>query len=1129
MGGSSPINTQSQPTMVRLIVKTSPHHSCFVSLPTSLHQTFLQGYEARSGNIVLEVAHAFGDNQEKLYVGWAGGASPENDAGELFLGIPQRLADCLDLSDGTVVDVSTISARPDKQVEVEPVTEDDWEVIELNAGYIEQHFLSQVNVLPGNNRSFPFWIHNKQVVFLTAKIPKDFAFVGPLSDLAVAPKVRRRAEEKSSNAPVRLAPSCFARVQPIAGDDVPRRALGVHPVVVVPAELMRRLRLSPGGPVVVTKVIAHDDALRSSSDSLPTSTSQPRADAPLPTSHRPTHKRACLARVASEESVFPSIVCDSKHVILSPSLMMSLRVEPCERVLLQGPTPKNVRLVDIERGGWFFTVQRIETGLLLQTSSSDTASLRDAFVDWLLPRGAGGAESGGGFPPSSPFPLLTSTCVVPLRLKGSASPVSVYCTLEQKANNTASSSSSSSSSSYSSTSATPFSSAPASSVVSGVVGTSDPFHAGVPLSFPPHYFCVDSVLKPSSPSPSSTTPESIRSLLRTRISVGPSISAPSSLSVLGTGAAGADATSRYLDSPKCVCLGARDNIVSSCARYLESQLLGSSSESGTTGTSGKALLLTGGRGSGKTSVAIHVAKHLHFSRGLLAGVEVVRCADWVNSSVGRVIDHLKLRLRVAQRKAPCALVLDDLDKLVPVASEQNVGLLLRSAQLSEAVCELFHQLYHRTSSVAIIATAADLTAVNSLFISSYVFGRISSLPELDQTSRSEVLRAVCENLGLGVDKKLHLPTIAALTDGYCCSDVVQLTQRASHFALARDEASGAGDAQPALTEADFRQALDGFVPAAMVSLPPNDSAVQWSDIGGLSATKEMLKETFELPTQFARLFANAPLKLRSGLMLYGPPGCGKTLLASAVAKECGLNFVSVKGPELLNKYIGASEQSVRDVFGRAAAAKPCILFFDEFEAIAPARGGESTGVTDRVVNQFLCHLDGVEGRSGVYVLAASSRPDLVDPALLRPGRLDKLLYCGFPDEEERVDILSCLLAKLETAVDVDISRLAAMTQNFSGADLQGVVSNAQIAAVHESLASFKADLGSVDSADKKDVAAPRIVITAAQLQTAVAETVLSVPEKERDRFDRIYSKFLHSKTDADTGFDPKGKQRSIAA
>ena len=219
-------------------------------------------------------------------------------------------------------------------------------------------------------------------------------------------------------------------------------------------------------------------------------------------------------------------------------------------------------------------------------------------------------------------------------------------------------------------------------------------------------------------------------------------------------------------------------------------------------------------------------------------------------------------------------------------------------------------------------------------------------------------------------------------------------------------------------------------------------------------------------------------------MLYGYPGCGKTLLASAVAKECGLNFISVKGPEILNKYIGASEKSVRDLFERASAAKPCVLFFDEFESIAPKRsviprphlvtrptltssGHDSTGVTDRVVNQLLTEMDGAQGLDGVYVLAATSRPDLIDPALLRPGRLDKALLCDMPDEEDRLDvsvsaalrattltqqILRAVAKKLPFEPDIDFEEVARATAGFSGADLQAVIYNAHLEVVHDQLA-----------------------------------------------------------------------------
>ena len=255
----------------------------------------------------------------------------------------------------------------------------------------------------------------------------------------------------------------------------------------------------------------------------------------------------------------------------------------------------------------------------------------------------------------------------------------------------------------------------------------------------------------------------------------------------------------------------------------------------------------------------------------------------------------------------------------------------------------------------------------------------------------------------------------------------------------RSAAARKSDSRLVLQQSDFSEAIRGYVPAALRGTKLLSSSVRWDDIGGLVDVRRQLKETLELPTIFGPLYKQAPIKLPSGVMLFGPPGCGKTMLAAAVAAECGLNFISVKGPEILDKYIGGSEQNVRDLFARAAAASPSILFFDEFESIAPRRGADSSGVTDRVVNQLLTFLDGVEDRDDVYVMAASSRPDLVDPALLRPGRLDKPLYCNFPGEEERMAIYQAVARNFDLAEDCGVDMLRTCAREypaFTGADIQ---------------------------------------------------------------------------------------------
>ncbi|WFC97547.1 Peroxisome biosynthesis protein pex1 [Malassezia yamatoensis] len=390
------------------------------------------------------------------------------------------------------------------------------------------------------------------------------------------------------------------------------------------------------------------------------------------------------------------------------------------------------------------------------------------------------------------------------------------------------------------------------------------------------------------------------------------------------------------------------------------------------------------------------------------------------------------------------------------------------------------------------------------------------------------------------------------TDGYHVADLQVLTQRAVHQSSMR--CLLAPDSSLTLSMDDFRAAQKDFTPFSLRDVKLEDSSTNWSDIGGLHATRQTLRETLEWPTKYAAIFASCPLRLRSGLLLYGYPGCGKTLLASAVAKECGLHFISVKGPEILNKYIGASEKAVRDLFDRAQAAKPCVLFFDEFDSVAPKRGHDSTGVTDRVVNQMLTQMDGAEGLDGVYVLAATSRPDLIDSALLRPGRLDKSLLCDMPSQEDRLDILSAIARKIHLDPTVDLSYWAQRTEGFSGADLQALLYNAHLETIHSSIhdnrsaatdgqadvpssISYRSILSSTMSNKKQlsgaeqaafsdrlrrmlgntpsetvsepkaDHSSASSLVTSAQIEAALQTTRPSVPKEEVMRLKRIYQNF----------------------
>ncbi|KAK4490147.1 hypothetical protein RD792_000804 [Penstemon davidsonii] len=397
--------------------------------------------------------------------------------------------------------------------------------------------------------------------------------------------------------------------------------------------------------------------------------------------------------------------------------------------------------------------------------------------------------------------------------------------------------------------------------------------------------------------------------------------------------------------------------------------------------------------------------------------------------------------------------------------------------------------------MAFVATAQSLTSFPQSLSSSGRFDFHVKLPAPAVAERSAILKHEIQKRSLQCSDDVLLD-IASKCDGYDAYDLEILVNRSVHAAIGRYADLSSGETEkPTLVGDDFLQAMQNFLPVAMrdISKPSSEGGRSgWADVGGLNDIRNAIEEMIELPSKFPSIFAQAPLRMRSNVLLYGPPGCGKTHIVGAAAAACSLRFISVKGPELLNKYIGASEQAVRDIFSKAAAAAPCLLFFDEFDSIAPKRGHDNTGVTDRVVNQFLTELDGVEVLTGVFVFAASSRPDLLDAALLRPGRLDRLLFCDFPSQRERLDILAVLSRKLPMASDVDLEAVAYMTEGFSGADLQALLSDTQLEAVHELLDS------------KEGTTTGKMpVITNALLKSIACKAKPSVSEAEKRRYVRI--------------------------
>eukprot|EP00698_Gefionella_okellyi_P012926 TRINITY_DN3511_c0_g1_i2.p1 TRINITY_DN3511_c0_g1~~TRINITY_DN3511_c0_g1_i2.p1 ORF type:complete len:536 (-),score=133.10 TRINITY_DN3511_c0_g1_i2:43-1650(-) len=515
--------------------------------------------------------------------------------------------------------------------------------------------------------------------------------------------------------------------------------------------------------------------------------------------------------------------------------------------------------------------------------------------------------------------------------------------------------------------------------------------------------------------------------------------------------------------------------------------------------------------------------------------------------------------------AGCSAVvlLDDVDAIVPGGGDGDLA--FRARRMTRTLVALLDAAAAQPHPVLVIATSAT-AALSEAAVMGGALCETIKIAAPTASDREAILLASLQSLKLNCTENLH--SLALTMDGFLPGDIANVAARAARQAWARTSSSEPSTRViPDIIELDVASALEGFVPAALQWLPPKPADTRWDDIGGLRDVKQQLRETLEYPTKFSRLYSRAPIRLRSGLLLFGPPGCGKTLLASGVARECGLHFVGVKGPELLNKYIGQSEQAVRDLFDRASAAAPCVLFFDEFDAIAPRRGHDSTGVTDRVVNQLLTQLDGVEALQGVYVLAASSRPDLIDPALLRPGRLDSCLQCRMPDLQDRVEILQALARRVHLHSDVDLHDVASACEFYTGADLTALMYNAQLLAVHETIddttlsgstmfeqpsipytsiamsdatsrndeaavkqvQSFAAAEAEAAAATEGSAAANAAVrgtirIGVSHLQAARASMQPSVSEQERLRYQAIYDRFLKSRG-GDFGVEEEGSAK----
>jgi transitional endoplasmic reticulum ATPase len=462
----------------------------------------------------------------------------------------------------------------------------------------------------------------------------------------------------------------------------------------------------------------------------------------------------------------------------------------------------------------------------------------------------------------------------------------------------------------------------------------------------------------------------------------------------------------------------------------------------------KGVLLHGSPGTGKTLLARAVANETNSNFLSLSGPEVM------SKFYGQSEENIREIFKNAEENAPSIIFIDEIDSIAPKRDEVSGEVERR---VVAQILALMDGLESRGKVVVIGATNRP-NALDPALRRPGRFDREIELGIPSRKARWEILKI--HTRGMPINKNVKLSKLADQTHGFVGADMAALTREAAMRALRRilpsinieeDEIPPEILNDLIVLGDDFKDALRELEPSALREVIIESPDVHWNDIGGLDGAKQELIEGIEWPLKFPKLFEHMNGETPKGILLYGPPGTGKTLLAKAVATETEANFISVKGPEFLSKWVGESEKAVRETFRKAKQASPCIVFFDELDAIVPMRGsgcGDSK-VTERIISQILTELDGLEALHDVVVIGATNRPDMIDTALLRPGRFDRLIYINEPDHDARKQILKIHTRGKPLSKNVKLEKLAKDTENFSGADLAAICNEAVMLSIRE--------------------------------------------------------------------------------